>query len=66
MQPEITTIDLRIHPLDPRRVGPDGLVARLVGKLESAINDPELIRSYAAMTQALLDGRPDPTGALAS
>mgnify|MGYP006924552907 CR=1 FL=1 len=59
MQPEITTIDLRVHPLDPRRIGPEGLVARLVGKLEAAVNDPEVIRSYTAMTEALLDVRND-------
>lgn len=56
MQPELTTIDLRIHPLDPKRVGSEGLVARLVSKLEAAVNDPELVRSYQAMTEALLDG----------
>lgn len=57
MQPNITTIDLRPHPLDPARIGPDGLVALLVGKFEAAVNDPELVRSYAAMTQTLLDVR---------
>lgn len=56
-QPVVTTIDLRPHPLDPKRIGPEGLVARLVGKLESAVNDPAAVRSYAAMTEALLDVR---------
>lgn len=51
-------IDLRNHPLDPRRIGPEGLVARLVGTLEAAVNDPELVRSYGVMTAALLDVRP--------
>lgn len=27
----------------------------LVGKFEAAVNDPALVRSYAAMTEALLN-----------
>lgn len=54
MQAQNITLEIRTHPLDPRRIGPEGLVARLFGKLEAAVNDPEFTQSYTAMTKALV------------
>lgn len=52
-----TNLDLRPHPLDPARIGSQGLVALLVGKFEQGMNDMALVTSYASMTEALLDVR---------
>lgn len=57
MQPNITYIDFRPHPLDPARIGPQGLTALLFGKFEEAVNDIALVSNYAAMTSTLLDMR---------
>lgn len=52
-----TAIDLRPHPLDPARIGPEGLVALLVSKFEATMHDPAVVRSYSAMTKTLVDVR---------
>lgn len=54
--PEIAplTIDLRSHPLDPRRIGTNGLVARLEKLFVAAVDDPEIATSYDFMTRELV------------
>lgn len=55
MQPDPNLFDTHLHPLDPRRVGPDGLASNLSDLFNAAVSDAEIVRCHRALVLAKRD-----------